>query len=56
MSNPRVTRGPLPANECGNDPYDTEISVEHYLMLIEPREEIETPADLANVVADQIGD
>ncbi len=56
MGKPRVTRGPLPANERGNDPYDTGIGVEHYLMLIAPKEEIETSADLANVVADQIGD
>lgn len=56
MGEPRVTRGSIPANERGNDPYDTGIGVEHYLMLIEPREEIETSADLANVVADQIGD
>ena len=56
MGEPRVTRGSLPANKCGNDPYDTGIGVEHYLALIEPVEEIETSADLANVVADQIGD
>ena len=53
MGEPRVTRGSLPANKCGNDPYDTGIGVEHYLALIEPVEEIETSADLANVVADQ---
>lgn len=56
MGEPRVTRGSLPANKYGNDPYDTGIGVENYLALIEPVEEIETSADLANVIADQIGD
>ena len=54
----RTTRNQrlTPANKYGNDPYDTGIGVENYLALIEPVEEIETSADLANVIADQIGD
>ena len=54
MDEPRVTRGTLPSNHDGNDPYDTGIDAQHHLELIEPRGEIETPADLADEVVRQL--
>ena len=54
MDEPRVTRGALPSNHNGNDPYDTGIDAQHHLELIEPRGEIETPADLADEVVRQL--
>jgi len=54
VDEPRVTRGALPFNHDGNDPYDTGINAQHYLALIEPRGEIETPADLADEVVRQL--
>ena len=53
MDEPRVTRGALPSNHNGNDPYDTGINAQHYLSLIEPTGEIETSADLADEVVQQ---
>jgi len=54
MDEPRVTRGTLPANQGGNDPYDTGVNAEHYLSLIEPRGDVETPSDLADEIVEQI--
>ena len=54
MDGPRVTRGYLPANDSGNDLYDTGIGVEAFLSLEEPSIEIESPADLADEIVQQL--
>lgn len=56
MGGPRVTRGYLPANNSGNDLYDTGIGIEAFLALEEPTGEIETPADMADEVARQLSE
>ena len=53
MNGPRVTRAYLPANDSGNDLYDTGIGVEAFLSLEEPTSEIESPADLADEIVRQ---
>jgi len=56
MDGPRVTRGYLPANDSGNDLYDTGIGVEAFLSLEEPSIEIESPADLADEIVQQLSE
>jgi putative DNA primase/helicase len=52
----RVTRGYLPANDSGNDLYDTGIGVEAFLSLAEPSTEIDSPADLTDEIVRQLSD
>lgn len=52
----RVTRGYLPADDSGNDLYDTGIGVEAFLSLVEPSTEIESPADLTDEIVLQLSD
>ena len=56
MGGLRVTRGYLPANDSGNDLYDTGIGVEAFLSLAEPSTEIESPADLTDEIVRQLSD
>ena len=56
MGGLRVTRGYLPANDSGNDLYDTGIGVEAFLSLAEPSTEIESPADLTDEIVRQFSD
>ncbi len=56
MGGLRVTRGYLPANDSGNDLYDTGIGVEAFLSLAEPSTEIDSPADLTDEIVRQLSD